>query len=413
MQLIDRLPARLVGLVAIGVAPEDDEELRTNKATLTLVALVISTLALVWVVTYFAVGRPLSAAIPLVYQLGSIGTLVVFARTKRFRLLRVYQLSMILVLPFALQWSLGGYVRGSAASVWALSTPALAFMFGGKPAPWFVGFVTLTVGSGLADSWVSEQVTEVSPGIITPFFVLNLFGAGMSLFLGLLYFNRERERARAALAAEQEKSEALLLNILPGPIAERLKAGEQVIADAHSAVTVMFIDIVGFTATTALMEPSQVTIALDGIFSALDDLADQYGLEKIKTIGDGYQAVAGAPVPRDDHVEAVANMALAVRDEIAGRLFGGGTLQLRIGVDTGPVVAAVIGKRKFSYDIWGDVVNIASRMESHGVPGRIQVTDRVHELLRDAYRFEHRGEIEVKGKGRMQTYFLEGRKSAT
>lgn len=226
-------------------------------------------------------------------------------------------------------------------------------------------------------------------------------------------FNRERERTRAAPAAEEEKSEALLLNILPEPIAERLKNGEQVIADAYSAVTVLFFDTVGFTAAAAGMEPSRVTVALDGIFSALDDIADRYGLEKIKTIGDGYQAVAGAPVPRDDHAEAAADMALAIRDEMAGRPFGEGKLEMRIGIDTGPVAAAVIGKRKFSYDIWGDVVNTASRMESQGVAGRIQTTERVHNLLEETYDFETRGDIDVKGKGLMSTYFLEGRKSPT
>jgi guanylate cyclase len=373
------------------------------------VSIVISSLAFIWVITFFAVGRPLAASIPLVYQLASVGSLVVFARTKRFRLLRFHQLAMMSVFPFILQWSLGGYVQGSAVSLWSVTTPALAFMFGARAAPWFVSFATLTIASGVADDWLRDQVSSLGAGFITSFFVLNVLGAGLSFFLGLQYFNRERERARAALAAEQEKSESLLLNILPEPIAERLKEGEQVIADAHE-VSVLFLDIVDFTATTAAMEPAAVVEALNEVFSDLDDLTDRFGLEKIKTLGDGYVAVAGAPVERRDHAEAVADFALAVRDEISGRPFGARALQLRIGIDTGQVVAAVIGKRKFSYDMWGDVVNTASRMESHGVPDRIQVTEHVFEALRDRYVFEDRGTIDVKGKGLMRTYFLEGRK---
>ena len=412
MGVIDRLPARLADFVAIGVAEDDDEDLATSNSTLTLFSMVVSALAFAWVITYFVVGRPLAASIPLLYQVGSITTLVVIARTKRFNVLRFQQLTLILVLPFALQWSLGGYVQGSAVSLWALATPSLAFMFGSRATPWFIGFAALTVASGLAEPSLRDLVDSPSQAMINSFFVLNAFGAGFSFFLGLLHFNKERERARAALAAEQEKSEALLLNILPRAIADRLKSGEEVIADAHPAVTVMFIDIVGFTSTTATMQPAEVTAALDDIFSSIDDLADRFGLEKIKTIGDGYQVVGGAPEPRDDHAAAVADMGLAVLDEVAGRPFAGGALRLRVGIDSGPVVAAVIGKRKFSYDMWGDVVNTASRMESHGVPDRIQVTAAVYDLVSSEFDFEPRGEIDVKGKGMMETYFLLRRRAA-
>lgn len=410
MRLIERVPTRLAKILEIGIAPDDDHDLRTNKATVTLVAIVVSALASIWVITYLALGRPLSASIPFAYQVASVASLVVFARTKRFRLLRIHQLVMMSVFPFLLQWSLGGYGQGSAVSLWALVTPALAFMFGGRPTGWFVAFLALSVVSGVAEPWLSDRVDAPSQTVVTSFFVLNAFGAGVSFYLALSYFNREREAIRAALAAEKAKSEALLLNILPEPIAERLKSGEQPIADSYPAVTVMFVDIVGFTSITARMKPSDVTASLDDVFSALDDLSGRYGLEKIKTIGDGYQAVAGAPVVRDDHAEAVADMALAVMDEVAGRPFGGAPLRLRIGIDTGPVVAAVIGKRKFSYDMWGDVVNTASRMESHGVSDRIQVTETVHGLLRDRYGFEPRGPVDVKGMGSLETYFLVGRR---
>ena len=228
----------------------------------------------------------------------------------------------------------------------------------------------------------------------------------------------ERKRIEAELASqhreleiEKAKSEALLLNILPEAIADELKAGTAVIADGVSEVTVLFADIVNFTPLTASVSPQKLVGLLDRIFSAFDDIADRLGLEKIKTIGDAYMAVAGVPEHRPDHAEAAAEMALTMLEnfeEDCGEDFPG--LELRIGMDSGPIVAGVIGKRKFSYDIWGDTVNVASRMESAGLPNHIQITDRLYERLRDRYRFEPRGTIPVKGKGQMQTYFLRGRR---
>ena len=213
----------------------------------------------------------------------------------------------------------------------------------------------------------------------------------------------------AALRAEQEKSERLLLNVLPAPIAARLKQADGVIADAHDEVTVLFADIVDFTRRSERIAPEEVVRLLDDLFSAFDQLAQQQRLEKIKTIGDAYMVVGGLPDPRPDHAEAVAEMALAMRDEVARRFDPSGPPLIRIGIDTGPVVAGVIGRSKFTYDLWGDTVNTASRMESHGVTGCIQVTARAYERLRDGYRFERRGPIPVKGKGEMVTYFLVAR----
>ena len=220
----------------------------------------------------------------------------------------------------------------------------------------------------------------------------------------------EAVRTRRALRLEQEKSERLLLNVLPAPIATRLKETEGVIADAFPEVTVLFADIVDFTRRSQRIGPQQVVQALNELFSIFDRLAQQQGLEKIKTIGDAYMVAGGLPNPRPDHAQAVAEMALAVRDEVASRVDPSGRpLAVRIGMDTGPVVAGVIGTSKFSYDLWGDTVNMASRMESHGVPGCIQVTARTYQRLRDSCRFERRGPISVKGKGEVVTYFLVGR----
>jgi class 3 adenylate cyclase len=237
-----------------------------------------------------------------------------------------------------------------------------------------------------------------------------LFGA--VLLLGeAVRTRRALRREHHLLLAEQEKSERLLLNVLPASIAARLKDTDDVIADAFADVTVLFADIVDFTRRSQWIAPEQVVRVLNGLFSVFDQLAKQRGLEKIKTIGDAYMVVGGLPDPRPDHAVAVADMALAMREEVAGRLDPSGRpLAVRIGIDTGPVVAGVIGTSKFSYDLWGDTVNTASRMESHGLAGCIQVTARTYERLRDGYRFERRGPVHVKGKGEMVTYFLVARK---
>jgi len=210
---------------------------------------------------------------------------------------------------------------------------------------------------------------------------------------------------------EREKSDQLLLNILPAPIAERLKRTRDIIADNFNDVSVMFIDVVDFTPLATQMPPADMVKLLNSIFSNIDALVDKHNLEKVKTSGDSYMVVGGLPVPREGHLESMADMAL---DVLAGASqfsrADGAPFQLRLGFHTGPVVAGVIGTKKFIYDLWGDTVNIASRMESHGLPGFIQVTQDVHDRLNDCYSFQPRGEIQVKGKGNMMTYLLTGRR---
>ena len=206
---------------------------------------------------------------------------------------------------------------------------------------------------------------------------------------------------------ERARSDRLLLNILPKPIADRLKSGETHIVNSFDEVTVMFADLVGFTTLSTKIAPTKLVLFLGQIFSAFDELADRHGIEKIKTIGDGYMAVAGLPLPHRDHAAAVARMALDMHEIIEKfSRQSESILKVRIGICTGPVIAGIIGQNKFIYDLWGDAVNTASRMESHGVPGRTQVAATTYELLRDCFQFEERGAIEVKGKGSMKTYFL-------
>jgi class 3 adenylate cyclase/HAMP domain-containing protein len=215
------------------------------------------------------------------------------------------------------------------------------------------------------------------------------------------------EERTLELARKNKENERLLLNILPASIAERLKHGEETIADVCSETTILFADIVGFTELSLSLSPTEIVELLSGLFSEFDSLAQKHGVEKIKTIGDAYMAVAGLPQARHDHAQATLRLALDMM-EVAGKrkISGGRSLQLRIGINSGPVVAGVIGTHKFAYDLWGDAVNTASRMESHGQPGRIQVTEATYRLLREQYEFEARREVQVKGKGCMFTYLV-------
>jgi adenylate cyclase len=244
--------------------------------------------------------------------------------------------------------------------------------------------------------WVSENVRAVRDA-----------KGELIYYEGTVSDITERKLAQEALKFQQEQSEKLLLNILPKPIAERLKAKQSTIADSFGEVSVLFADIVGFTELSARMSPTELVKRLNVIFSHFDQLAEKYGVEKIKTIGDAYMVVGGLPMPRDDHAEAIAQMALGMQAKIAKLCADTGEkLAIRVGINSGPVVAGVIGVSKFTYDLWGDTVNVAARMEATGNAGRIQVTDVTYELLKDKYLFERRGVIPVKGKGDMMTYWL-------
>jgi len=237
--------------------------------------------------------------------------------------------------------------------------------------------------------------------------ILNITVGGSLIFTVLALFAQQREAALADVKVEHERAESLLLNILPGSIAERLKSHPGTIADQFANASVLFADVVDFTPRSEKLTAAEVVDLLDRLFGHFDTLADRYGLEKIKTIGDAYMVAAGVPTPRADHAAALANLALDMVEATSPSGFCGDLdLQLRIGINSGPVVAGVIGRKKFLYDLWGDAVNLASRMESQGTPGRIQVTDGTEHLLRDDFELERRGPVEVKGKGAMETWYL-------
>jgi len=247
------------------------------------------------------------------------------------------------------------------------------------------------------------------------YFVVTTISACVMVVTTVWYSVREIVRAEAAMELEYERSEALLANILPASIADRLKdPARNIIADKYDDASVLFADIAGFTERASDMEPDQLILFLDRLYGDFDALVDKHGLEKIKVSGDSYMVVSGVPQPRADHIEALAALALDMAE--AAGLFKdsrGDALPLRIGLASGPVVAGVVGSRRFFYDVWGDAVNVASRMETTDSIGRIQVPEEVYRRLKDDFVLQERGVVEVKGKGRMRTWYLIGRKPDT
>jgi guanylate cyclase len=400
-------------LADIGARPEDSDDERLRAGALILASAGIALISFVWVFTYVAFEEPVAAAIPATYQVITVLGLLALRRSRRFGVFRTTQFVCFLVLPAALQAALGGFAASSGMVMWAMMTPlaALALLGVRRSVPWLAAFfVVLAVLAVLDPLLARRDPAELPDVFVTAFFVLNLVGLTLGTFVLLGYFVHQRDLAHAELEAERERSERLLLNVLPAPIAERLKRDDGVIAQHHDDVTVLFADLVGFTAISADLGPSALVGLLDRIFSSFDRLADAEGLEKIKTIGDAYMVAGGLPQPRPDHAEAVARMALAMREAVAeiASGTGDGSLSIRIGIDSGPAVAGVIGRRKFIYDLWGDTVNTASRMESHGLSGEVQLTERAAARLEGSFEVERRGTIEVKGKGPMRTFLLVG-----
>jgi adenylate cyclase len=274
------------------------------------------------------------------------------------------------------------------------------------------------VGAGLvvAMQFLVPQDTGIQPRwALDAGFVLATVGACLMIFATVWYAMREVARAEAAMEVEYDRSEALLANILPASVAAKLKdPAHGVIADRYEDASILFADIAGYTERAGEMDPTELVRFLDRVYTTFDRLVDRHGLEKIKTTGDAYMVVSGVPAPRSDHVEAIAALALDMSRAVAElRDPRGRPVPMRMGIATGPVVAGVVGARKFFYDVWGDAVNVASRMESTDIEGRIQVPHNVYERLCHAFVLEERGEVEIKGKGVMRTWYLTGRKAST
>jgi guanylate cyclase len=404
-ELIKRLITRIDNAATL---PGDAPRIRLQK-TLLIFLNAAGVLIVPWGARYlYDAGMAIPAAVALGYSFLSAVALAHLLLSKRPAFASTLQLLGLLLTPLLLHWTMGGFAASGAIVLWSLLAPLCALVFlGTRLAVWWFGaFALLVLVAAAQDIGAGATLQQVL------LYCENVLLVSTLAFISLRFFVVERDKAQAALEREQARSEALLLNILPAPIAERLKAGSQTIADGYAEATILFADLVGFTKMSSSISPEQVVVMLNRLFSRFDELSGRFGIEKIKTIGDAYMACAGVPQQRPDHAEAIADTALAMLDAIQehNREFGS-NLQIRIGINSGPVVAGVIGLRKFIYDLWGDTVNLASRMESNGVPGRIQVSTATWERLRERYDFEARGDIEVKGIGRVQAHLLNGKKT--
>lgn len=383
--------------------PEDSETRRTQKRLAVIVAFFASFFTALHGVRVYDAGMRDIGVIYLalaVVTLGGAVTLLVVPRS--YTAVAMILLLLNLLVTLLAHYYGGGFTSGIWFLVWILITPAIAVFFVGRTGVMILtgAFLVVIAAAVFLEPQARGITPDVSPAFATVESSSNLALVGLMITIAGLYLFSQIEHLR-------RRADDLLLTILPRSIAERLKDSPQTIADGYSDVTVLFADIVDFTTMSSAADPADVVGKLNEIFTDFDVLAAAHGLEKIKTIGDAYMVAGGLPKPRPDHCQAVVAFALEMQAAMARhRSWNGEPMSLRVGVHTGPVVAGVIGRQKFIYDLWGDTVNVASRMESSGMPNEIQVTAVVRERLDGAYEFEERGPILVKGKGEMVTFLL-------
>src|SRR5688500_11382969 len=402
MKLVAALRDRVL---SIGSDPRDTADERFRKRLLVGVAVVILPVALLWGCLYWIIGEHEVALTPWAYAAGSTISVAVFARTRNFAFLRTAQQLLILVAPALGMIMLGGLDASSSVILWSLFAPlgAVAFDRPGRAWPWFAAFVvTIVLALGLSEV-VRPNGADLPDGFVLTFDVLNIVVVSLVAMILLVTFARGRDTAQARV-------ETLLLNVLPAEVAQRLQSDPNSIADHFDEASILFADVVGFTPLASRLDAREVVGVLDRLFTSFDELVDRHEVEKIKTIGDCYMVAAGVPRERSDHAHALARLALEMGACAQSCLPEGAEhdLRLRIGISSGPVVAGVIGRRRFLYDLWGDTVNMASRMESHGIADCIQLTRSTSQHLRHDFVTDRLGTIDVKGKGPVETWQLVG-----
>ena len=416
------IPGRglIARLGAAAIDETDSDEVKLRKTLLMLASGLMNMAAILWLLIYWWMGLKLPTSVPLGFQVVSATVLAIYLRTRNFNFFRVAQLSLFLFFPFVIQWSIGSFVSSSGIALLALLAPVGAMVCYGprESIPWFIAYVVLTVLSGVFDFFLAKGVDYGIPmKTVAVFFVMNFTIVSTMVYLVLRHFVQERDRVERELAeqhdllgAEREKSEKLLLSILPGHVAERLKHQPGTIADGFADVTVMFADVVNFTRLAEELTPNQVVSFLDEVFTRFDRLSEGHGLDKIKTIGDAYMVVGGLTQTLPNYADHVADMALEMieltRSDPQMRRLG---VELHIGIATGPAIAGVIGATRFIYDLWGDTVNLASRLTSEAEPGSILVDRTTFRRLGHRYSCEAPQDIEIKGKGSTTTYRLSGK----
>ena len=407
-------------LGAAAIDESDSEELKLRKTLLMFASGLMNMAAVLWLLIYWWMGLKLPTSVPLGFQVVSAAVLAIYLRTRNFDFFRMAQLALFLFFPFVIQWSIGSFVSSSGVALLALLAPVGAMICYGprESIPWFIAYIVLTVLSGVFDFFLAKGEDYGIPmKTVAVFFVMNFTIISTMVYLLLRYFVQERDLFGRKLAeqhdlvrAEREKSEKVLLSILPAHVAERLKHQPGTIADGFPDVSVMFADVVNFTRLAEELTPNQVVSFLDEVFTRFDRLTEQHGLDKIKTIGDAYMVVGGLAENRLNYADHVADMALEMveltRSDPQMRRLG---VQLHVGIATGPAIAGVIGATRFIYDVWGDTVNLASRLTAEAEAGTILVDKTTFRRLGHRYSCDAPQDIEIKGKGSTTTYRLSGK----
>jgi len=386
----------------------DSDEVRLEKATIFMVASLCCGAGILWALMYALVfGWSFTTFLPLFFTVIVGAALVVSHITKNHYYAVYAQITCIIYITTLIQWSIGGVFDSGFVMAWAFCGPiaALIFFSPRKSLVWFALYLLNVVITVIFNGFFASKGYDVSNSTRLIFFIMNLGISSLVVFLFASYFV-------SIATTERRRADTLLFNILPKEIASRLKAGEGTIADPIEMASVLFIDMVGSTPLFAEMAPEDAVNWLNDIFSMFDRLVEKHGLEKIQTVGDGYMVAAGVPLQMPKHAQACAALALDMIDSLEHQTpRNGKRMAFRFGIHSGPLVAGVIGEQRYQYNLFGDTVNIASRMESHGAAGKVQVSETTYELIKDEFECLSRGAQLIKGKGEMQTWFIIGHAS--
>lgn len=397
--------------------PSDSKDAALKKMLLVYSAATMAVVVIPWSVLYLVFDNPQAALPPLAYSALSVIGLVHFAYTKRYEVFRISQLTLCLILPFMVSFSLGGFHPSSAVIVWSFTSPMGAFLFSTRrqASYFFAATIALIIVTAAMEPFqpILADIKPLPHYVVTTFYVLNL-GTVLSLvFYFFSYAAKQRDELFNKIEVEQGKSEGLLRNILPEDVIQELVATGRVRPARHEEATVLFTDFAGFTQATSTMPADRMVAELNEIFAAFDEIAYAEGIEKIKTIGDSYMAAAGLSDNQPDHALRCTRAALRMLEFMEERnRTATFKWKIRVGIHSGPVVSGVVGKRKYAYDIWGDAVNIASRMESSGEPQRVNVSAYTYDQIRSMYDCTYRGKISAKGKGKIDMYFVDRNRQA-
>jgi class 3 adenylate cyclase len=401
----------------IGIAPGDSPELRIKKFTLLIITVCCFIAAPIWSYSYYLMGLTTSALIPVAYMLIIGPAIVFFAVNKNEKILLNIQLATIFLCPSVMQWLAGGYLKGGVIILWAFLAPITALIFHDvrKARFWMLMVMIDILITGVLNNYFEQygNYTNRSQKVLQ--ITMNLAGAIMVIYFAMQYFVLTINKNNKLLLEEKEKSDKLLLNILPAQIAEELKVSGKTKPTLYASATIIFSDFKDFTQFSELYTPEELVGELEHCFNSFDEIISRHGLEKIKTIGDAYMCVAGIPKNDDDAVSNATHAVLAAM-EIADFVKtikqqkhneGKAYWDIRIGAHTGDVVAGIVGKKKFVFDIWGDAVNTANRLETCGEEGKINISGATYDLVKEYFSCSYRGKLAVKNKGELDMYFVD------